>query len=517
MRRCTFLSLLIVVLAACAPAAPTPTAAPSATPAATSTPPPTATLLPTLAPTPVASELDAQIASLRPEFADDVAALEGATRYWIEIEVEFDPDQQRASIDGLLRALYTNRSGRPLNELAFMLWPNHPQYRSAMSAGPALIAGQLVLPETELGGQAQRYPLAEPLAPDDSLDVSLRFRVETSGPIGFQAPRRFGITEGALFAPTFYPLLPRVLEGEWEVESAPTAGDTTNSEVAFYEVRVTADADYEIVTTGVEIERLSQADGRVTVTAVSGPARDFALAMGDFVQRSRPVGGVQVHGWALPQHASDLERMVQAAAEQLALLTRLIGPYPYTELDLVDVPGAFGGIEYPGLVSIGTLGSPNVLHPTIHEVGHQWFYGLVGDDQVEQPWLDEAAATYTEVLYLEEHVSRGTATGVLADFREQLRSHPNPQLPIGLPVEDFATGRDYALIVYRKGALFFDALRSQMGDEVFFAFLREYFEQYRYQIASAADFQQTAELTCGCDLQALFELWVYQGGPIPGL
>lgn len=516
MRRCTSLSLLIVVLAACAPAAPTPTAAPSATPTATSTPLPTATPIPTLAPTPAASELDAQAAALRPDFADDIQALAGATRYWIEIEVEFDPELQRASIEGLVRVRYTNRSGRPLGELAFMLWPNHPQYQAAMSAGPALIAGQLILPDTELGGLAQRYQLTEPLAPDESLDASLRFRVETSGPIGFAAPRRFGITQGALFAPTFYPLLPRVLEGEWEVESAPTTGDTTNSEVAFYEVRVTADADFDVVTTGVETGRRPQADGRVMVTAVSGPARDFALAMGDFVQRSRPVGGVQIHGWALPQHAGDLDRMVQAAAEQLALLTRLIGPYPYTELDLVDVPGAFGGIEYPGLVSIGTLGSPNVLHPTIHEVGHQWFYGLVGDDQVEQPWLDEGAATYTEVLYLEEHAGRGTATGMLADFREQLRSHPNPELPIGLPVGDYATGRDYALIVYRKGALFFDALRSQLGDEVFFAFLRDYFERYRYRIASAADFQQVAEQACDCDLDALFDLWVYQGGPIPG-
>ncbi len=510
------LTLLWVWLAACAPSTPPPTATPTRTPTATPTPQPSATPLPTLAPTPAASPLERQEQALRSDYTSDVAELPQATRYWIEIEVDFDPLQERAGIVGLARVQYTNPTDQPLNDMVFMLWPNHPQYRAAMSAGPALIDGELQLPKMELGGLAQRYPLPEPLAPGDSLDLSLRFRIETSGPIGFASPHRFGITQGVLFTPTFYPLIPRLIDGEWEVETAPMGGDTTTSEVAFYEVRVTHDAQYGLATSGVALDRQELTDGLVRQTAVSGPARDFALAMAEFERDSLTVGGVQITGWVLPQHRSDLERMLGAAADQFELLSRLVGPYPYLELDLVDVPGAFGGIEYPGLVSIGTLGTPGVIHPTVHEVGHQWFYGLIGDDQLLEPWLDEGAATYTQVLYLEDQAGHGTATGMLAEFRERLREHPNPEQPIGLPVAEYRTGSEYALFVYTKGALFFDALRAELGDPIFFDFLQAYFEQHRYQIASAADFQATAEQTCDCELDALFDLWVFEGGPIPG-
>jgi aminopeptidase N len=74
---------------------------------------------------------------------------------------------------------------------------------------------------------------------------------------------------------------------------------------------------------------------------------------------------------------------------------------------------------------------------------------------------------------------------------------------------------EYALIVYGKGALFFDALRRQLGDPTFFAFLHAYYERYRYGFASSRDFQATAETACACNLSALFNLWVYKGGAVP--
>lgn len=507
------------MLAACTTSTPAPTvtASPTTTPRPTSTPGPTPTPIPTLAATPAASDFDQQAQALRPEFAADLAGMSEVTRYWIELLIEFVPEEQRADLSGTARLRYTNGEDMPLDDIVLMLWPNHDQYRGAMSAGAALIEGTLVSPTSEMGGLARRYQLPQPLPAGDSLDLSVEFRVQTTGSIGFGLPYRFGVTQGVLFAPTFYPLVPRRIDGQWELEPAPLSGDTTNSEVALYEVRVSFDPQYTLVATGVEVDREDNGSDRATATLVSGPARDFSLALGDFISRSETVDGTTIAGWVLEQHESDLADMVDEAAKQVALLGELVGPYPYTELDVVDVPGAFGGIEYPALVSIGTLGGPNVLNPTVHEVGHQWFYGLIGDDQLLEPWLDEAAATYTQVLYQEQYFGSGTATGMLTDLRRQLRGHPNPERPIGQPVSAYNSGGDYGLFVYVKGALFFDALRAEMGDELFFGFLQSYFDQYRYQIASAADFQAAAEQTCACDLDRLFQLWVRIGGPIPGL
>jgi aminopeptidase N len=195
-------------------------------------------------------------------------------------------------------------------------------------------------------------------------------------------------------------------------------------------------------------------------------------------------------------------------------LNRLVGPYPYPELDLVDAPEAFGGIEYPGLVYIGTVGTYWLIEPTVHEVAHQWFYALVGNDQLIEPWMDEAAAMYAEVLYYEAAGKVGLATSLLDGFRSQVRDHPRSNTPIGLPVEAYSSDWDYSTFVYLKGALFYEALRQRLGDDLFFDFLSDYFVAHRYGFAEAEDFQTAAEQACACQLDDLFNLWVYIGGPI---
>jgi len=522
---------LPVLLEACQVAAlpptasdPTETAAP---PRASSTPRALPALTPSLTPRPVSFELSAtpsvdltdlgrQRLALRSGFTDDLELLPDATRYWIYVKVELDPVQQLARLDGTLRLRFVNPLDSALPDLLLYLWPNDRQYRSSMQVGTALVEGRAVQGEPALGQIALRFDLPRPLEPGEALDLTLPFVVEAFGPIGQSIPRRFGISEGVLFAPTFYPLVARLVEGDWEVQAAPPGGDTTNSEIAFYEVRFDAAAGLALAATGVELEQAEQG-GRRQVAFVSGPTRDFAFALGPLLDDSRQVGGVTVRAWALAEHTADRQTMLDAAARQLQILSRLVGPYPYPELDLVDVPGAYGGIEYPGLVSVGTLGTHQVIEPTVHEVGHQWFYGLVGVDQLEEPWLDEAMATYSEVLYYEQTLGSGRAAGMLSAFRDLLRSSPDPNTPIGLPVGGYNGIEEYGLFVYLKGALFFDALRAEMGDELFFGFLRSYFEAHRYRIASGQDLQATAEQTCACDLGPLFDLWVWKGGEIPGL
>ncbi len=319
-----------------------------------------------------------------------------------------------------------------------------------------------------------------------------------------------------LIAPTFYPLVPRRVAGSWQVEAAPDGGDTTNSDSAYYVVDVTFPAGLALAASGTEVDR--DEDGEASrARFVAGPMRDFAIALGPFEHTERVVDGVRVRAWSLPEHRDDADEMLKAAAEQTALLNDLVGPYPYAELDVVDAPGAFGGIEYPGLVFIGTLGTAWLIEPTVHEVAHQWFYGLIGDDQLHEPWLDEALATYAEVLYYEDEGRPGSAAGLLSMFRASVRSHPDPTQPIGLGVGEYPDPGSYAVFVYWKGALFLDALRGEIGPEAFGRFLKDYYAAFRYGFAAASDFQRVAEASCACQLDGLFDLWVWNGGEIPGL
>lgn len=513
------LMLLAFLLGACLPTvelAPTRTSPgdlPEGTqalpPAFTSTPSPPATRTP--APTPDLPTLDQRL-GLLPAYARDVAALQDATRYWIEIEISFDDHAQSASIDGRARIHFINPLDERLDDIVLMLWPNNEQYAASMIAGPAVIQDEVVEGSTIRGSPGLSFDLPRSLAPGERVDLSLPFQVEIN-PMSGLSPKRMGITEGVLLAPTFYPLVPRLIEGEWQTGDAPPGGDTTNSDIAFYQLAVTWPADLSLAASGVELDR-DVAGELAHATFISGPMRDIALALGPFLFESRQVGEINLQAWVLPEHSDDLDIMLDAAEIQMVLLGELVGPYPYVELDLVDAPGAFGGIEYPGLVYVGTLGGDWIIEPTVHEVAHQWFYGLIGDDQIEQPWLDEAAATYAEALFYEEVSGSGRGTGFLSDLRSIVRGYPDPTLPIGLPVGEYQDQFEYAAFVYLKGALFFDALRNQLGEAGFKDFLKNYFETYRYGFADALGFQSIAEETCSCDLASFFALWVYEGGRI---
>jgi hypothetical protein len=455
---------------------------------------------------------------MRPDFAGDVESFASATRYLIDADVRLDLEAQQATIEGVARILFTNPLEQPLEDWVVMLWPNDEgQYQSQMTAGPVWIDGVAVEGDLELGGIALRSQLPRPLAPGETLDASIPFAITVDGPMRPESPMRFTITDDVLLAPTFYPIVPRLVDGEWQVMAAPPGGDTTNSDVGLYEVHLTASTEFALAASGVEVDRVENGDGTFTAVYATGPVRDFAFALGPLVLTERDVDGIRLRAWVLPEHSDDTDLVMDAAAAQVRALSQAVGPYPYVELDVVDAPNAYGGIEYPGLVFIGTFGTFALIEPVVHEVGHQWFYGLIGNDQLLDPWLDEAAATFTEILYYEAVFGVQRGTTALEDLRLSLRYQvEDPDLPVGLPVGDFDSVSEYAVIVYQKGALFFEALRRELGADGFRDFLHAYFDAYRYGFATPEDFQAVAEATCGCDLDSLFDLWVYQGGPIPG-
>jgi hypothetical protein len=518
-KRLSFVTVLLI-LAACAPAGPGSATPGSSLPAATvglpaantATPSPEPT--PTLLPTPTLTIDDPAIA-LRPEFAADIEKLGPLTTYAIDVSVDIAEDGTSAAIEGTCLIQYRHDERLPLREIALMLWPNNPQYQAEMIVDSVQLDGRRAPTSSELGGLALMVALPRPLEAGRTVELFISYRIE-AGAFTPATPMRFGLTRGVLIAPTFYPLIPPLADGEWQVEAAPPGGDTTNSTTAYYQVTVRAAPNLSVVASGVELAD-ANGDRAGSRRIISGPMRDIALAIGPFQRHTSKVGDVLLQAWLLPDHEAQADQVLEAAAAQLKLLEELVGPYRYAELDLVDAPGAFGGIEYPGLVYLGTIGSNWMIEPIVHEVAHQWFYALIGDDQILQPWLDEASATYMTALYYENQVGSGRATGYLSDLRSLVRQQSDPDLPIGLPVGAYASENAYAVFVYFKGALFFDALRNTLGDDGFEAFLEAYYEQELYRIASAADFQAVAENVCGCSLQPLFDLWVYVGGAVPGL
>lgn len=195
-------------------------------------------------------------------------------------------------------------------------------------------------------------------------------------------------------------------------------------------------------------------------------------------------------------------------------------PYPYTEFDMASTPTLALGIEYPGMVVITTgiydlksevRGAPAsvYLESTVaHEVGHQWFYNLVGDDQLDHPWIDESLTQFVTLQYYMDEYGTVGANGFRASLEERWARIENAEIPIGLSVASYE-GPEYGAIIYGRGPLFFVALKEVMGAENFDNFLKAYTETFSWKVATPEELQSLAEKQCACDLDSIFNEWVY--------
>jgi len=365
---------------------------------------------------------------------------------------------------------------------------------------------------------ALKVPLAQPLAPGQTAVVTLDFVTE----VPRDSQGGYGVinyARGVLALASWYPIL-RVYEtGGWHKDLLPDLGDQVFSETALYAVNITAPKSWVVVASGSVVGQKANADGTVTQSYRTGPMRDFyIIASEQFQKLSAQVGETTINSYYLPADKTYGQQTLQFAKDAFRTFSQRFGTYPFAELDVVESPTIVlaGGIEYPGLVIITDRNYNSTAQPgrlefvVVHEVAHQWWYSLVGNDQVRQPWVDEALANYSAIVYFEAIRGKGYASGVLqqvlrAPYEAAVRN--GQDAVVDQPVAAF-TRQNYSSIVYSKGALFFDALRQKVGDDVFFKILQEYFRQYQYKIADGPDLLSLAEQVSGQNLQALYKEWI---------
>jgi aminopeptidase N len=435
--------------------------------------------------------------------------LPGATVYHIDLEI---PGNFRR-LQGREQVLYTNREDEPLDEIYFRLFPNTAGGEATVSA--LTVDGQNVEPVYEFLDSAMRLPLPVALQPGERIEIEMDFEVkvarEMEGNYGL-----FGYFDDILALDEFYPVIPVYDDEGWNVKVPPPNGDLSYYDASFYLVRVTAPADLTVVASGVEIGREHEGRNQV-LTFAAGPARSFYIAASDrYVVISKTLGETVVNCYVVAGLEDDRPAItLQQVRDALKSFGGRWGAYPYTEFDVVSTPMLASGVEYPGMIALATSlyesDSPMVsLESTVaHEVGHQWFYNIVGSDQVDEPWLDEALVQYvTGIYYHDTYGARAER-----DWRDWMYGYwsraGQADIPIGLPSGSYE-GSQYGPIVYGRGPLFVVALEEKMGRETFDGFLRDYAESNKWGIGTGDEFKRLAEQHCQCDLTPLFEEWVYE-------
>jgi len=431
--------------------------------------------------------------------------------------LEFNIAEDIYHVMGKEEVKYTNAETIPLNEMELRLFPNI--LGGEMTVTNIKVDGKAVTPDYGLENSLLIVPFAKPLEPNQSIILSMDFAVTVPQSVELN----YGVLayfDNVLALAHAYPMICVYDDEGWNAEIPPQSGDVTYADESFYLVKVTAPQGLTLVTTGQTLNSVKASQVQ-TLEIANGPARDFYLvASPNYTEVSQTFGEVTIHSYAPENVKKGAQMALDVASRAIKDYGSRYTPFPYTEFDIVSTPTLALGIEYPGMIAIaariyyvdsdfrGTPASIYMESTVAHETGHQWFYSLVGDDQLDDPWLDESLTQFATLQYYTDEYGESGARGFQNSLEDRWAQVIHKKIPIGLPVAKYSA-REYGAIVYGRGPLFFVALRDEMGTEAFDSFIKDYAQSLSWKISTPQTLQALAEKHCACELQKLFDEWVY--------
>ncbi len=503
---------------------------------------------------------------VRPKILETMLSLDQLTLYDMDLDVH--DDLKSFNLDA--RIYFQNRSSSSLKDVMFRLYANTP---TTGEPPEKLVRGHCVQAYCTVESVGRDVIVVHPslpLAPNARMRIVLHIEgslktIEANKTTmiaatmsslqtmtGSGAPSDYGLLasgDDILSFGNFYPVVARHQGDNWDLDES-TIGDIGPDEMSHVRMHVELPSIFRVAASGV-ITHEEEAGTRRRLDIAAGCMRDFALLASPlFTSADKlvedPLGGVKVRSYFRTSDRKIGEKVLDVAAWSLADFEKRFGPYPYKELDLVEeaLIGGAGGVEFAGLATVASMfykpsGSPGGASPletivgmlmgndgpmklaaaeftTAHEVGHQWWHGIVGSDSRLHPWQDEALAQFSAILYSED---RYGAQRAKRDGDMNAKMGYSMMRIMGEndgPVDAPAKGRTqiaYGGIVYGKGPYYFTALRKQLGDAAFFAALREYVQRYYLAFApdnAIEDVMTRAAGVKGQPITALTKRWLLE-------
>ncbi len=327
---------------------------------------------------------------------------------------------------------------------------------------------------------------------------------------------RFGYTDKSVNLANFYPVACVFENGKFVTDPYNSNGDPFYSDISSYSVTLNYPFGYEVASTGTK--KVSK-DNNNNICKISAKAvRDFAIVMSkQFKVLSQEVEGVVVNYFYYGDKKP--EESLKTSVNSVKTFNNLFGKYPYSTLDVVETGFLHGGMEFPNLVMI----SDNLetyedyTYVIVHEIAHQWWYGLVGNNQFSYGWLDEGLAEYACMLFYEQNEEYGIDYQVLMQnalnnyklFLDVYRQvYEKVETTLNRDLCDFATEPEYSFTAYTKAMLMHDALRNVLGTKTYLKCLKNYFESYKFEIATPEDMILCFSNSSGKDLESFFNAWI---------
>ncbi|MFG2475911.1 M1 family aminopeptidase [Streptomyces fagopyri] len=383
-------------------------------------------------------------------------------------------------------ATFTNASSTALSEVYLRLWDNYHGTCSAMPIAVSNVSGGTA-GALSVGCTALQVSLASPLAQGQSATIG--FDLTITVPSGAD---RFGYDGAFVNIGNALPVLAVKDGAGWHLDPYTNNGESFYSLAADFKVTLDHPTSLLVPATGTSVDTAGSS-GRTVTTATASKVRDFAWAAGPFSK----VSGTSPAGTAINIYSvsgissSDSQSMLSTAKSAVDAHAARFGAYPYGELDaVIDNNYWFGGMEYPGFVL--DLVSTTAL---THEIGHQWFYGIVGDDEYNSPWLDEAFTDYATDLAQNKTGTNCWNSVSWASSAEKITN--------SMAYWDAHSSR-YSTVVYGYGKCALHDLRRVLGDTVMTKLLKDYATSHWYGVSTTSEFKAAAQAATTTDLTSFW-------------
>ncbi|HUG33449.1 MAG TPA: M1 family metallopeptidase [Anaerolineales bacterium] len=414
------------------------------------------------------------------------------------IDLQFNYSSKAAVVNQTIT--YPNWTGETLTNIVLAVEPN---LWSGGFSLTSLAVDEVPVTNFKIENLNQRLeiPLPQPLPPSRTITITMSYglilpQMQAYSNPNEVRPQIYGFSERQVNFVDWYPFVVPYVPGQgWILHNPWFYGEHLVYDVADFDVNITFTdgSSPQIAASGAEVDSGSDAtpQGVVSRRFTLEAGRTFALSMStDYKIATQTIGDVKVYAYYFAFYDEQGEALLQTTVQALQVFSEKFGPYRHKSLTAVQ--GDFNdGMEFSGFYFISRDyfnlydGTPKNYMVTIgaHETAHQWWFDGVANDQGIEPWLDEALATYSERIYYESIYPE------LVDWWWGYRYFEFQQAgAVDTQVYDGGGQRPYWDKVYLTGARFFEDLRERVGDEIFFAFLKDYYTQYAGKRATAVDF-----------------------------
>ncbi len=317
------------------------------------------------------------------------------------------------------------------------------------------------------------------------------------------SPMRYGYLDNTYNFGNWYPILCPVEDGK-AVKSVYSAnGDPFYSECADYNVTLEIEQDMRLATSG-KIISCEEEPLKNTYKIEGKNIRDFAFVLSeDFEVISKKVDETIIYSYYYSSEDTG-RKMLDYATEALKFFSQKFGKYPYSTYSVVEADFYIGGMEYPNLVLISDdlyKNQTTLEEVVVHETAHQWWYGIVGNNEVKEAWLDEGLTQYSTALYYENRYGNEK----YKSYMQQSENYIKIILKL-LKANDISIERElgafdnmllYDAIVYDEAAVMLDTLRGIIGKETFDKGIKLYFEENKFKIATKQTFLKAIQTVAG--------------------